>query len=127
MRNLLLILLLIYSNPILADQETCSPVIHLGSFHSKWHYKLNEVNYGAGLHCEKGVHFGMYRNSNYTDTLYVGTEYQLTKYMGVKYGFATGYLLPVYAVGYIRYKFVELMLIPPTKINPATLGYSIQF
>jgi hypothetical protein len=98
--------------------STCSAagelILHGRSVHSsynkdKWIYKRHEVredgeydiytvighynneNYGIGYRTDKGVTFGLYKNSYYRLTAYVGKHVAFSKHFGAYVAVGTGY------------------------------------
>lgn len=127
MKTLPLLLTLALSSPVMA----CEKTIHIGSAHigdTSAFGQLNEQNLGLGVECGK-LQLGIYKNSIYNTSVYVGSVLRYNRNLGIKYGLVSGYMKTIvpYAAAYIKGFGVEWTIIPATPYNPMTVGYSINF
>jgi len=111
--------------------EACTTEVHLASSHDtsgKWdNSQFNESNLGLGREC-KGYQAGFYKNSDSRLSVYAGRVFRLNPYTGIKLGIVSGYGPPTaFLGGYIRFLGNELTIIPPSRLSPLTVGYSLRF
>jgi len=66
-----------------------SLIVHGLSYHSAGQH--NNYNYGIGVRADNGAVFGVYQNSEYRSTAYVGYKYDFNDYLAITVGGAIGY------------------------------------
>jgi len=123
----MIILLLLMSTQAYAEHGFHINV-HLASKHITSEKGLNEFNPGIGVEY-KTLIAGFYHNSNYKQTLYLGKDFSINNYLGIKVAVVTGYekaIMPGFGL-YVRHSHIEMMMIPPGPKVPVTIALSLRF
>jgi hypothetical protein len=89
-----------------------SLIVHGISYHSAGQHNNN--NFGVGFHADNGMVFGVYQNSEYRSTAYVGYKYDFNDYLAVTLGGAVGYsnrfitplLMPTLSIPFGKLSFI---------------------
>jgi hypothetical protein len=99
----------------LSAQAQSAVIVHGVSYHSVGEH--NNANYGVGYRTDDGFVLGVYRNSEWSTSVYAGYDWRIRDWFGVTFAAAVGYKeTPVMP---IVMPYVSIPIAGPVRFNVA--------